>query len=339
MANRYVRLGFLRSYEALKNIIYETQQPLNTEFTPTTTITRKRLVNNKETREHIDYSKDTSVIIAIQNDQNLISIILKLRKQKTPTFYMYVENSHIVCLLKNPRTYPFVLIRIPIEGSTIGADTNRVFNIPIKSILEKSVKHNKNTPYSLLLKNEGSSVNLYYDHGICQTHDLMSNVKIYDKNSLNLLFRSDESLIHPDYDDFIYRLYSTNIMILKEASQFVPTKAKLNLELTKDTLTLVNKVGLEVSTTELAQRSNSIIWAPDCTENQSFECGVLDSMFKQDHFKDLKCKLYYAFGKYFDRYIFMKISIDEEIEAEAMSLIKIFSRGYHVMEIYVCVTR
>jgi hypothetical protein len=240
--------------------------------------------------------------------------------------------------MKTPRTYPLVLIRIPIDNVfTIGADTNRVFSIPIKSILEKSVKHTKNTPYSLLLKNEslstGSSIALYYEHGICQTHDLMTNVKIYDKSSIDLLFRSDADLIHPDYDEFIYHLYSINIMILKETSQFVPTKLKLNLELTKDALTLVNKVGLEVSTTELAQKSNSIIW--DCHENLTFDGGTLDSMFKQDHFKDLKCKLYYALGKFFDKYVFMKISIDEDI-TDALSLIKIFSRGYHVMEIYVC---
>jgi hypothetical protein len=236
--------------------------------------------------------------------------------------------------MKNPRTYPMILIRMPADNVfTIARDTGRVFNIPIKSLLEKSVKHNKNTPYSFVLKNDGNSVNLYYDHGVVQTHDVMSNVKVYDKHSLDNLFRTDESLINPEYEDFLYRLYSTNILILKEVNVFVPTKTKLNLELTNDSLTLVNKVGLEISTTELAQRNNSTIW--NCSQNQKFDGGSLDSMFKQDHFKDLKCKLYYVFGKYFDRYVFIKVSADEEI-SDAESLIKVFSKGYHVIELYVC---
>jgi hypothetical protein len=336
MANRYARLGYLRSYEALKNTIYggEVSVLPSPEFSSSSKRKLIGITKEKKADAMVDYSKDESMIIAIQNDPNLISIILKLRKQKVPEFYMFVENSYIVCIMKNPRTYPMILIRIPTDGIfTIAKDTSRVFNIPIKSLLEKSIKHNKNTPYSFILKNDGSSINLYYDHGQVQTHDLISNIKIYDRNSLEILFRSDISLINPDYDNFLYRVYSTSILILREVGGFILTKTKLNLELTPSSLTLVNRVGLEISTTQLAEKDNSLIW--NINESKKFDAGSLDSLFKQDHFKDLKCKLYYAFGKFFDRYIFMKISTDEEI-SDGDSLIKIFLRGYHVIELYIC---
>jgi hypothetical protein len=338
--SRYSELNYLTSYENLKSIIYN----LETRST-TPQVIQIAKHSSKSLTPLEDFSFDPNIVFAIQNDPKLINIITKCRKQKSPLMFVFIEsNVYITFIIKNTNSYPLILIRIPINNHyTFANETTQVFEFPIINILDKVTKVNKNTPYSLVLRNKNNKFKLTYKY--LQSELILKNIRVYNRTTLNEIFMTDTDLAMFESDNYLNDLYNSNILIINKPTNVIQLIDKHDsefvLKLTEDgKLMKINDVS-EINTNKeiISLRSESYLWDIYDTKARYFSFPVSDSLFKQDYLKGIitNDKIYFIFGIFFNYYSLIKVITPLDIsETKQKTLMNIFNNDYQILEIYIC---
>jgi hypothetical protein len=354
MANRYADLQYLRSYESLKRVIYgedvytaDRAMGYGSNASGSSGIARSAIPQWFAT---VDYAAEENrdVMIAIQNDPKLISILLKFRKQKKPTVYVFVEsNVYITFIIKSVMTYPLIFLRIPVNNIyTFARETNQVFEFPISSILEKTTKFAKSVSYSIILKKNDTEYMLQYTYNNI-VHKIRE-IQQYTRAVIDEVFMTDERLIAAGMSqqvDYLYAFYNSDILIIAKTEsntimQFASCEGNFRLEITENTLIRVNEISPKDTNEEIiTTASTALLWSWFDRSTRAFALPRFDNLFKQDYLRGILTndKVYYLFGTLGTMYTLIRIITPLDItEFTNRSLMQIFCKNYQIVEMYLC---
>lgn len=358
--NKYISdVDCMRSYAALREKMFYNQTLAST--IPLTQTVHKPVTKTVKTTVPIkDYTNDDSVIIAIQNDPKFINIIMNCRKQKSTLAYIFVETeyNYITCIIKTPDSFPFMLIRLPINKKFIYAkQVANCYEFPLVDIISKDIKFNKSSSYSILFKYNGKNVQFIYDIYNASSEPnriTIDNINVGSMNIIDSLFATMMNT-HKFMGGLVgvaapslLTFDTMNIIILKEATSassinFNSKQSDSSINYFKITdenhLLYVNETNKKQNESYVCSKDDSIVWninEPDI----KFEMMNFDSLFKINYNRSAmqNDRVYYVFTTFMNNYMFIKVitSLDVTNSNIIDTFIKTFSREYQILEVYMC---
>lgn len=352
----------MRSYAALKERMFF-NQTLNTSVPLIQTVRKAPSKSSKATLPIKDYKHDDSTIIAIQNDPKFINIIMNCRKLKSILAYIFVENeySYITCIIKTPDSFPFMLIRLPIDKKFIYAkQVNNCYEFPLVDIISKDIKFNKSSSYSILFKYNGKNVQFVYDIYNASSEPnriTIDNIHIGSMNIIDNLFNAmmmrncRHSMMSLSETPSLLTFDTMNILILKEANSVnainFNTKQtasssnyfKINDE---DRLVYISETNKKQNEVFICSREDSIVW--NIADNDiEFIMMNFESLFKINYNRSVmqNDRVYYVFATFMSNYMFIKVITSLEVNSSTIidTFIKTFNKEYQILESYMCIKK
>lgn len=360
MTNKYSNdFDCLRSLTAVRDKLYYEKKSM---FKPS--VITNSLLSSKDKKSvvnTIDFSTDDSVILAIQNDNKFMNIIMNCRKQKSPLAYIFVESEYhyISCIIKNPDGFPLILIRIPINKKFVYAkNVNNCYEFPLTDIINKDIKYNKSYSYTLMFRNNGQNIQFVYElfnNNSEPTKITIDNVNVGNQSLVDNIFKYENMIsihsfnnISHDNKESLLTFNNMTIKILTEVNSINNTmfnnkqavKVKNYFELTSDKFVYVSETNKKHSTHPICTNENSIYFNNIDSETKLFKIMPFESLFKINYNKSITTndKIYYIFTSFINNYMFIKMITPLEINKSTVieTLIKTFTHDYQIIECYMC---
>lgn len=353
----------MRSYAALKEkmfygITLNSSVPLVQSTRKTPTKTAKATIPLK------DYTYDDSVILAIQNDPKFINIIMNCKKQKSTLSYIFVENeyNYITCIIKTPDSFPFMLVRLPINKKYIYAKqhVSNCYDFPLVDIISKDIKFNKSSSYSITFRNNGKNVQFIYDiyNGSNEPNRItIDNINVGSMTIIDSLFNSmmmnsfrfsGRSMFNSGAKPSLLTFDTMNILVLKEANALnaisfnsKQTASSNNyFKVIEDSkLIYVSETNKKQNESFVCSKEDSIIWTLS-DEEVEYTMMSFDSLFKINYNRSVmqNDRVYYVFASFLQNYMFIKVITSLEVNGSSVidTFINTFNKEYQILESYMC---
>lgn len=358
-----------RTYSMIRNQIFHKsseQQSKKRETLPIIELIEKQ---KPVQPTYTDYKSTDNILIAIQNDQKLLKMILNCRKQKSLTLYMFVEpDTNVVLLIKNPAGCPIIMMKIPFSSSVYAKSSAMVFDFPIGKMLDQIKNTSKNnSSYEILFQREPDNTttfvsNIFNSNGRVSTTkankignfsmQAIHNIFLYGQSeSKGRMVNSPNMSDKTEDTNYLTKFYQINIMLLKEISPAnfkvfsKPASASITtrnyITVSNESVTFKTIAGATENEEILCTSDNNLIWLQQ-DEPKTYEMIPLDSVFKKSGTSKSSNdeKYYYVFAPFMnDHYMFIKISTPERIkfdDNQIRTLIKLFPDGHQTLECYIC---
>lgn len=365
--NKYAQdIDCMRSYTALREKMLFNQ----TLYAAPPLIQSTRKANTRPAKAVlpvIDYTYDDSVILAIQNDPKFINIIMNCRKQKSLLAYIFIESeyNYITCIVKTPDSFPFIIVRLPINKKYIYAkQVSNCYEFPLVDIISKDIKFNKSSSYSILLKYNGKNVQFIYDIYNASSEPnriTIDNISVGSMSIIDNLFNA-MMMNSYRYMNKTNAMYSNtevpsmltfdtmNILVLKEANSVTAINFSTKQSSTSNnyfkvtdanTLVYINETNNKQNETMICSKDDSIVWALNDV-GATYTLMNFESLFKVNYNRSIlqNDRIYYVFTSFLNNYMFIKVITSLEIDGNNVidTFIKTFSKDYQIIEAYMCCT-
>ena len=351
----------MRSYAALRDRMFFNQ----TFSTPTPVVQPTAPAPVKAAKPTLpvkDYSTDPTVIIAIQNEPKFINIIMNCRKQKSTLAYIFIEAeyNYITCIIKTPDSFPFMIIRLPINKKYIYArQVENCYEFPLIDIISKDIKFNKSSSYSMVFKYNGKNVQFIYDIYTSTSEPnrvTIDNINIGSMTVIDNLFstmllstqRVSNSMFALAESPSLTTFDTMSILILKEAS--VNSSVNFNnkqsnssnnyFKITpEDHFVYVSETNKKQNEMFICSKDDSLIWALSEVGTE-YNMLSFESLFKINYNRSIlqSDRIYYVFASFMNYFMFIKVITSLVIGNPSSSdtFIKTFSKEYLILESYMC---
>lgn len=351
----------MRSYAALRDRMF-----FNQTFTVSTPVaqpvpqTTTKIV--KQAPPVKDYSTDPTVIIAIQNEPKFINIIMNCRKQKSTLAYIFIEAeyNYITCIIKTPDSFPFMIIRLPINKKYIYArQVENCYEFPLIDIISKDIKFNKSSSYSMVFKYNGKNVQFIYDIYTSTTEPnrvTIDNIGIGSMTVIDNLFstmllstqRASNAMYSIAESPSLTTFDTMSILILKESNSNSSvnfnnkqsSSSNNYFKITKeDHFVYVSETNKKQNEMFICSRDDSLLWALNEVDTE-YTMLNFESLFKINYNRSImqSDRIYYVFASFMNYFMFIKVITSLVITnpSSADTFIKTFSKEYQILESYMC---
>lgn len=204
------------------NIAFQTSQPIATPITEkgsdisTRSKTRVGRTRKNQIVNYIDYTKDSNVLVAIQNNEKFLKMIKLISKPIEPSMYLYTEDDSIVCIISSNAFYPIIISRFMIQEPHIYLKNgiSLCIQFPYRTILSFINKNEKYLNYTMLIVQDQNQLKIEYHNSDHSQKDLTQNFKlinnkseIYEEIFTNKMVETQNPLFNPliesniDYHD------------------------------------------------------------------------------------------------------------------------------------------
>lgn len=351
----------MRSYAALRDRMF-----FNQTFSMPTPVVQQTtpapVKASKPSLPVIDYSTDPTVIIAIQNEPKFINIIMNCRKQKSTLAYIFIEAeyNYITCIIKTPDSFPFMIIRLPINKKYIYArQVENCYEFPLIDIISKDIKFNKSSSYSMVFKYNGKNVQFIYDIYTSTSEPnrvTIDNINIGSMTVIDNLFstmllstqRVSNSMFALAESPSLTTFDTMSILILKEASvnssvNFNNKQSNTSINYFKitpdDRFVYVSETNKKQNEMFICSKDDSLIWALSEVGTE-YNMLSFESLFKINYNRSIlqSDRIYYVFASFMNYFMFIKVITSLVIGNPSASdtFIKTFSKEYLILESYMC---
>ena len=362
VTEKYVQdVDCMRSYAALREKLFY-NQTLNTSVPLIQTIRKTPSKSAKPVMPMMDFNYDDNVIIAIQNDPKFINIIMNCRKQKSTLAYIFVESeyNYITCIIKTPDSFPFMIIRLPINKKYIYAkQVSNCYEFPLVDIISKDIKFNKSSSYSIIFKYNGKNVQFIYDIYNASSEPNRITIDTINVGSMTIIDSifnsmmmsscrfSGTSMLTCGVQPSLLVFDTMNIMLLKEANSVTAinfnakqTTASINyFKVVDDRFIYVSETNKKQNETFICSKDDCIVWALN-DDDIEFNMMSFDSLFKINYNRSImqNDRIYYVFASFLNNFMFVKVITSLEISGTAVidTFINTFNSSYLILESYMC---
>lgn len=356
----------MRSYAALRERMFF-NQTLNTSVPLIQTARKPAPKNTKVAVPLKDYTYDDSIILAIQNDPKFINIIMNCRKQKSTLAYIFVENeyNYITCIIKTPDSFPFMIVRLPINKKFIYAkQVNNCYEFPLVDIISKDIKFNKSSSYSIVFRYNGKNVQFIYDIYNASSEPNRITIESVTVGSMNIIDNLFSTVLTSSFRfgtlssssmsnemPSLLTFDTMNVLVLKEANSV--TAINFNSKQTassnnyfkvtdEERLVYISETNKKQNESYVCSRDDSILWNINETDIE-FTMMPFDSLFKINYNRSVmqNDRVYYVFATFMNYYMFVKVITSLEVNSSSIidTFIKTFNKEYQILEAYMCVRK
>jgi len=363
-------LDAFMTYRSLRDTIFKVKKTANVS-TIQQLRGQKALKSKKDIQlKEVDFRDINGLIIGLQNDQRFFHMISNCKKPKGQFTYIFVENNKFITfVLKGANTYPFIAMKIPINGTTAFAvNTPNCYLFPLTELLQQNITM-KSSQYNILFKNTENGITFEYNVTVdgniksikidkIDSRDMSTiyNLFVFDTvGTGSSLFStsnydsSDQELLNTKID-YISDLREMEIIVLEKISKDYPnplTGKKIPLD-TKNYILLNNEKMVFVKELVTKKDENEIhrlpdeheqIWNESNDEFRKFNIRPCDGIFKMNYNKTtpISDSIYYVFARFKRYYMFVKVISSKEANTNEIIFERVFFDCSHTLECYLCV--
>ena len=303
-----------------------------------------------------------NLVVGIKDNEYLLNVINTCKRGKAGLGYIYIESKeYISIIIKRPNSYPFVMVRIPVQQPLVYINDKSIgsfFEFPIDALtMKENSSKSKNKHYKLYLHKEESFVLVFE---IIHNNDIkrrtIDNIKQNPPSIINELMKVKmQEYLKRSLDpitDISYSINNMNVIILKKLEQNqsvltfeTPQNKQISyLEFgTDDSLKFVMSCMDKKDEQQILTKETSEIWPQVDFTGKKYVLHTYDLMFKLSHYALATSKesIYYMFSNFQNTYVFIKLISDRDITIKDKIKIytyqDLFSTGAQVMEMYLLI--
>ena len=327
---------------------------------------KKIALKEKKTNKKIlstNWDEILNLVIGIKDNEYLLNVINTCKRGKTGLGYIYIESkAYISVIIKRPNSYPFVMIRIPVEQPFVYTNEKAIgsyFEFPIESlIMKENTAKSKNKQYKLYLyKDESYILKFEIAHNDDTKSRTIENIKQKQPVIINELMKAtmQEYLSRFELDpitNISYSINNMNIIILKKLEQNqtplifeIPQNKQISyLEFKEDeSLNFIMSCMDKKDEQQILTKENADLWPQVDYTGKKYVLHNYDMMFKLSHYALTSSKesIYYIFANFQNTYVFIKLITDRGISIRDKTKLytyqDLFNTGMQVIEMYLLI--
>jgi hypothetical protein len=308
----------------------------------------------------INFQENPNILLAIQNNMNIMHFIINCKGHKDLLAYIYVQTTeNIKLIIKNPNGFPLILMQIPVDNNYIFTQTtNLCYDFPIRDILRRDIKFIKKNAYNIIYRKaeEQSSLSniqfvfeLFNSDNTINTTFVLENIKINSLSVINNLFKIPRETKQIDEFQYLIGFQNLNIIVLRNISDINAMVSFVNksdvkftsmLSITNNKLNFILNSARRKEIKEIANNENSVIWNYT-GQDAEYKLAPFENIFKTNFNKIYSTseRIYYIFGVFCNIYVFIKFISSTYIREKPDSNIldKIFNDKFQLFECYYCI--
>lgn len=306
--------------------------------------------------------ESSNIQLMIQNNEKLISFLSSIKIRVGIESVIFVHEDCICVIIKPQSSHPVLVMKFPIDDLSVYARSkNLIYELPLADLFTKttssvSSSNSSINGYALYYENTNNQLTLHYE--IDEGLRVESTVSERNMDYINLI-------LQPSTDELLTKasLVSQNLNCLDSISLMMLVKITymqnykdLNFNKSENTIEfqilpsmnkeimkmiITSPTGSKVTKT-LVEEENSLIW--NFQSHKSFKMtqrGVLLLQSVNNKIKSSVDHLYFAFGRYGQAFIFMKLITSNPIVIQDSIITQIQLNSLvdgmnHIYEMYYC---